>query len=72
MLLDPLGLRGDEPGEVLDPQALTGYESSHGVGPSDGQMAFEEGPVETGNRARDLGLMLVDELSQGVLLSMAA
>ncbi len=35
-------------------------------------MAFEEDPVETGNRSGDLGLVLADELSHGVLLSMAA
>ncbi len=72
VLLDPLGLDRHEPCEVLDPKALGGYESLHGIGPSQGQMAFEENAVEAGNRAGDRGLMLVDELFHGVLLSMAA
>jgi len=65
-------LLGDGAGAVFDPQILTGYELFPDIGPSEGQMAFEEDLVETGNRAGDFGLMLVDELSRGVLLSMAA
>lgn len=70
VLLDQLGLPGYESAEVLDPQALAGYELLHGLGPSQGQMAFEENPVEARNGAGDLGLMLVDESFHGVLRSM--
>ncbi len=69
---DLLGLAGDERSEVLDQSALPGYELFHGLGPAQGQMALEQDPVEAGNRASDLGLMLVDESFHGVLLSMVS
>jgi hypothetical protein len=42
------------------------------IGLSQGQAAFEEALIEAGNRAGDLGLMLVHESFHGVLLCMAA
>jgi len=65
------GLR-DESFEILDPQPLAGHESFHGVGPAEGQVALEEQPVETRQRAGDLGLMLFEKVLHGVLRRMCA
>jgi len=78
VLFDLLRLPGDERGEILDQQARTGCELSHGIRLSQGQMALEKDPVEAGNRpgdvevgnrAGDAVLVLIDKALHGVLLS---
>jgi hypothetical protein len=69
VLLDALGVPVHEGAEILDPQPLAGEESFHGRRPAQGKMAFEENPVETGNRAGDLVPVFCDKLVHGVLLS---
>ena len=68
VLLDPLGLPADESTEVLEPQALTGNETLHGIRPAQGQVTLEEDAIETGNRTGDPGLMFCGKLIHGVLL----
>jgi hypothetical protein len=70
--LDGLGMLGDKAAKILDSPTLARYECLHGIRPAQGQVALEENPVEAGNRAGDVGLMVVDKAFHGVLLSMGA
>jgi len=71
VILDAFGVLHDELFEVLDQQTLPHQQAFHCVGPTNGEIAFEQNPVKTEDDAGDSIIILADKLFHGVLLTLA-
>ena len=70
VILDAFGVLHDELFEVLDLQTLPHQQAFHCVGPTNGEITFEQNPVKTGDDTEDSIIILTDKFFHGVLLTL--